>query len=185
MTAGLLPFGRQTVGSLLATRAAATPHAPFLAFDDGESTTELDYAAAARLAERGAAVLAGAGVGRGDRVALVLDNRPEFLACWFGAALIGAIVVPANPQTSVAELRHIVGHARCRVVVCPPRGRAGRVRRRGARRPLAGGAAAVPRQRAVLLRHVGAGHRRPREPTPGGGAVLRRVKTQGRARVRG
>ncbi|MEU0565239.1 AMP-binding protein [Nonomuraea sp. NPDC005983] len=114
----LLPFGRQTVGSLLVERAAATPHAPFLTFDDGDAT--FDYADTVRLAERGAAVLAGAGVGRGDRVALVLDNRPEFLACWFGAAMIGAVIVPTGPQTSAEELRHIVGHARCRVVVCTP-----------------------------------------------------------------
>ncbi|MBC7106322.1 MAG: acyl--CoA ligase, partial [Firmicutes bacterium] len=36
------------------------------------------------------------GVGRGDRVALLLPNGPEFIAGFFGALKIGAAVVPVN-----------------------------------------------------------------------------------------
>ena len=51
---------------------------------------------AARAGERAAAVLAGYGVGPGDRVAVVLPNSPSFVEAFFGALRLGAIVVPFN-----------------------------------------------------------------------------------------
>jgi crotonobetaine/carnitine-CoA ligase len=55
--------------------------------------------------------LEAAGVGRGDRVHLHLRNRPEFLFSWFGAALMGASIVPTNILSSVDELEYIVRHS--------------------------------------------------------------------------
>ncbi len=52
-----------------------------------------------------------AGLGRGDRVHLHLRNRPEFLFAWFGAALMGASIVPTNIASSVDELAYIVEYA--------------------------------------------------------------------------
>ncbi|MEU4332028.1 AMP-binding protein [Nonomuraea dietziae] len=104
------------MASLLTERAAATPHAPFLLFEEAAYS----YADTLDLARSGAAALAAAGVGRGERVALVLGNVPEYFACWFGAALLGAVVVPIGPQAGADELRYAVGHAGCRVAVGPP-----------------------------------------------------------------
>ena len=36
------------------------------------------------------------GVNKGDRVALLIDNRVEFIESWFATHMIGAIVVPLN-----------------------------------------------------------------------------------------
>ena len=36
------------------------------------------------------------GIAKGDRVALFLPNCPEFLYCWFGLSMIGAVSVPIN-----------------------------------------------------------------------------------------
>ena len=44
------------------------------------------------------------GVGRGDRVAIAMRNLPEFVIGFWGAALLGAIVVPLNSWWTGAEL---------------------------------------------------------------------------------
>lgn len=127
MTAELTSHGTRTVASVLLERAATRPAAPFLIFDehveaDGEGGAgggagRLDYRQAAGLARRGAAVLAGLGVGRGDRFAVVTGNRAEFFACWFGAALLGAVLVPADPAAPADELAHVIAHSGCRAAV--------------------------------------------------------------------
>ncbi|WP_423841937.1 AMP-binding protein [Aeromonas veronii] len=38
------------------------------------------------------------GIRKGDKVALHLDNCPEFIFCWFGLAKIGAVMVPINAR---------------------------------------------------------------------------------------
>ena len=71
---------------------------------------------------RGAAsVFETAGVGHGDRVHLHLRNGPEFLFCWFGAALIGASIVPTNIASSVDELSYIVAHGEVKLSVTESR----------------------------------------------------------------
>ncbi|WP_337049419.1 crotonobetaine/carnitine-CoA ligase [Serratia fonticola] len=59
----------------------------------------------------------GLGVGKGDRVALHLDNCPEFIFCWFGLAKIGAIVVPINARFLIEESRWLVDNCQARMVV--------------------------------------------------------------------
>lgn len=113
----LLPFGTHTVGSLLAEHAADRPDAVFLVYEDEAGVTTYTYAETLALAQRGAGVLAGLGVGRSDRFGMVVSNRPEFFACWFGAALRGAVMVPMNPQSTVHELAFMLEHSKCKAVI--------------------------------------------------------------------
>src|SRR5437879_9010741 len=46
------------------------------------------------------------GVKKGDRVALVLPNTPQFLIAFYGALRAGAVVVPCNPRYTAPELAH-------------------------------------------------------------------------------
>jgi long-chain acyl-CoA synthetase len=46
------------------------------------------------------------GVKKGDRVAIMLPNTPQFVIAFFGALRAGAIVVPCNPLYTAPELRH-------------------------------------------------------------------------------
>jgi long-chain acyl-CoA synthetase len=76
---------------------------------DGRSET---YAALESRAARSATRLRELGVETGDRVAVRLPNGPDFVAVWFGALRLGAIVVPLNPllaQREVDERRRISG----------------------------------------------------------------------------
>lgn len=54
---------------------------------------------------RFAAALHALGVHKGDRVALVLPNLPQFVIAFYGALKLGAIVVNTNPQYTGRELQ--------------------------------------------------------------------------------
>ncbi len=56
----------------------------------------LTYSALRESAHRFANALVGLGVRPGDRVALMVPNRPEFTAAYFGILASGAVVVPLN-----------------------------------------------------------------------------------------
>jgi fatty-acyl-CoA synthase len=73
---------------------------------DGERS--LDYAALHERTCRAAAVLAGRGVARGDRVGLLLRNRSAYLETVFAAARLGAIAVPINARFTAHEIRRVL-----------------------------------------------------------------------------
>ena len=57
------------------------------------------------------------GVEKGDKVALHLDNCPEFIFCWFGLAKIGAIMVPINARFLAEESSWLIQNCQARMVV--------------------------------------------------------------------
>ena len=61
--------------------------------------------------------LASMGLGRGDPVAVVLPNVPEFAFAFFAVLRLGGIVVPLNPQFKDAELDFHFREAGVRAVV--------------------------------------------------------------------
>jgi len=109
--------GHRTLDRLLAWRARATPHRIFVVFDDMEGgVTKLSWRSFRRQVERTANLLRALGVGRGERINLHLPNCLEFLYLWFGAARIGAVIVPTNTASAVPELEYLVAHSGCRVI---------------------------------------------------------------------
>ena len=65
----------------------------------------LTYAKLDRLADRFAAGLQSLGVRKGDRVALLLPNCPQFVIAFYGALRAGAVIVPCNPLYTAPELQ--------------------------------------------------------------------------------
>src|SRR5947209_13271324 len=57
------------------------------------------------------------GVKKGDRVALVLPNTPQFVIAFYGALRAGAIVVPCNPLYTPPELQYQLADSGATVVV--------------------------------------------------------------------
>src|SRR5213593_861598 len=57
------------------------------------------------------------GVKKGDRVALVLPNSPQFLIAFYGALRAGATLVPCNPLYTAPELQHQLADSGATVVV--------------------------------------------------------------------
>lgn len=58
------------------------------------------------------------GVGAGDRVAIILQNVPQFVMMTVAAWKIGAIPLPMNPMYRVAELVRLFADAEPKVVLC-------------------------------------------------------------------
>jgi long-chain acyl-CoA synthetase len=94
------PYPERTLLDDLADGAGQRPDAPAALFK-GRTVTwgELD-----RRSDAFAAALAGLGVAKGDRVALLLPNCPQFLIGELGAWKAGAILVPLNPIYTEQEL---------------------------------------------------------------------------------
>jgi carnitine-CoA ligase len=104
----------ETIPDLLAWRLArAAPGRPWLFFE-GDSWTLADVAGEV---DRCAVGLAERGVVRGDRVALLLGNRPEALFAWFAANRLGAIASPFNHALKAPELAALLRLTRPRVLV--------------------------------------------------------------------
>ena len=109
--------GVRTLPALLEARARADPDAPFVLFDDlHRQVTARTYRAFEREVNRTAHLLDRLGVRRGDTVNLLLANCLEFLALWFGAAKLGAVIVPVNTASSASELEYLVAHSESRLI---------------------------------------------------------------------
>ena len=72
---------------------------------------ELTFAGLHEQAQSWAGAFARMGVGKGDRVALYLCNRPEFVIAYLAALEAGAVMVPINLRYRRRELSHIMGDA--------------------------------------------------------------------------
>jgi fatty-acyl-CoA synthase len=66
---------------------------------------------------RVAAGLVAHGVGKGDRIAILMTNRPEFVEVALAANAIGAIGVPLNFRLAPEEAAYILSHSAAKVVV--------------------------------------------------------------------
>ncbi len=64
--------------------------------------------------------LRGLGIGAGDRIALWLVNRPEWLAILFACARIGAAVAAVNTRYRSSELTHILHSSGAKLLVLAP-----------------------------------------------------------------
>lgn len=78
----------------------------------------LSFAELDREANRVAAGLAGMGVGRGDRVGLVLPNDLEMVVAVYGVVRSGAAFCPINPTTRPAKLERILEDVTAAAVLC-------------------------------------------------------------------
>src|ERR687897_400658 len=61
--------------------------------------------------------LAGLGVGRGDTVALMLGNRPEFHIADLAAMTLGATPFSIYPTFTAGQIAFVVGDAKARVAI--------------------------------------------------------------------
>ncbi len=96
-------------------RASADAHLarPALVFHGREIT----YAELDDRTDLTAATLAGLGVRRGDRVALLAGNVPEFVSSFYGIARAGAGVCPLNIQLTGEEIGYVLADAGVRAAI--------------------------------------------------------------------
>jgi long-chain acyl-CoA synthetase len=90
---------------------------PFLWAKIGGRYRSISWAEAAEAVDRLARGLTALGIEAGDRVALVSENRPEWVIADLAIMSAGAITVPAYTTNTVDDHRHILGNSGARAVI--------------------------------------------------------------------
>jgi len=86
---------------------------PYIVTDD----RELSYAETQELSRRYAAGLQKIGVRAGDRVGVLMANHPELAILKFAISRIGAVAVGFNFQLRTEELKYVLDHSGCKVLI--------------------------------------------------------------------
>jgi fatty-acyl-CoA synthase len=102
-----------SVADLVDERVAAAPHRLAILFE-GRKVTNAELDAAANRVARWASAQ---GIGRGDVVALLMENRPEFVMTWLGLAKLGAVTALLNTNLRGQPLAHSIGLADARHLI--------------------------------------------------------------------
>src|SRR5437867_10965504 len=108
-----MPPLRPTLGDLLDEMAAARPDAEAVV-GRGQRLT---YAALRAQADGLARALLAIGVRRGDRVALLLPNRPEWIVAAFASARVSAVTVGISTFSTRRAIASTLDHARPPAVI--------------------------------------------------------------------
>jgi fatty-acyl-CoA synthase len=102
------------LSDLIERNAAFTPDKAATIFEGAV----LSYAAfSARIEQAARALKAEFGVSRGDRVAIISLNRPDYLVLLYACARLGAMLVPLNWRLAVAEQLFILSDAAAKVLM--------------------------------------------------------------------
>src|SRR5258707_10729401 len=104
--ASLRPASR-TLGDRVDEMATARPGAEALVFRD----ERLDYAGLKVRVDEFARAFLAVGIRRGDRVALLVTNRTEWIVAAFAAAKIGAVVAAVSTFSTPRELAWALEHS--------------------------------------------------------------------------
>lgn len=104
-----------TVRELVERQAALRPHAIFAT--DGDGRSSITYAELARACRQVTALLLSHGSRPGDTVAVVVPNGLQTLRLLLGAMHGGWCVNPINLLSQADQMRYVLGHSDCKVVV--------------------------------------------------------------------
>ncbi len=105
------PFSR-TAFALLAEQAGRNPDGLAVIAAAGNATFQQLFQRAGQVA----ATLRGDGIGRGDRVGLLVNNRSEWLEIFFGASALGATVVPFSTWSKASEIDFLLSDSKVRIL---------------------------------------------------------------------
>ncbi|MCQ8782136.1 AMP-binding protein [Mangrovibrevibacter kandeliae] len=86
----------------------------------GIAAGSIAYGEALERVESLAAAYRAGGYGPGDRVGLLLQNRPDYVFHWFALNALGVSVVPINPDLRSAELEYLIAHSEMALAVAIP-----------------------------------------------------------------
>jgi fatty-acyl-CoA synthase len=109
--------GSWAVGDLLTAQARRRPLA--IALVDGDRSC--DYLTLNRRCNRLANALTAMGLRRGDRVAILSENRAEYIEATYAAAKLGVILAALNWRLARTELSHCVSLVQPSLVLVSPR----------------------------------------------------------------
>ena len=105
------------LGAWLPKRRQIMPEKVALIFGDGQ---EMTYRTLADLTDAMSGLLTQRGIRKGDTVAFIGENCPEFIMTLFGCAQIGAVFVPVNTRLAPPEIAHVLSDSGARVLIHGP-----------------------------------------------------------------
>jgi crotonobetaine/carnitine-CoA ligase len=108
-----------TIIELVRDAARRDPDRPLLIFEDGLVLTRRELVARV---ETFAAALAGQ-IAPADRVAIILDNRAEFMIAWLAVVALRATLVSVNPDVKEHDARHALRDSAAVLVIISARHR--------------------------------------------------------------
>ncbi len=108
--------GAPAAADWLARRAELSPER--VALIDAERGERISFRQWNARAERAAHRLVAAGIGRGDRVAVLAENAPAVLDLLFACGKLGAVFMPLNWRLAGPELAAQIGHAEPAALCC-------------------------------------------------------------------
>ena len=104
---------QRTIGHLLKKRVARYGNREFMRYQE----RVYGFADIDRESNQVAAGLQKLGVSKGDKVAIILSNRPEYLFSWFGVSKIGAVEVPINTAHMGDLLIYMLNQSDSKVII--------------------------------------------------------------------
>jgi len=108
------PYPKKSLYSFLDATAAEYPDNPACFY----LGNEISYKELKLEVDRLTAALADLGITKGDRVATILPNCPQFIISHFGILKAGAVHVPCSVLHKAAGLIHEIGNSEAATVIC-------------------------------------------------------------------
>jgi long-chain acyl-CoA synthetase len=108
-----LTFPGRPLSEILDTTAVEAPDAKATWF----LGAELSYGEIKSRSDRFARALAAQDIGKGDRVAIMLPNCPQYIVAAFAILRLGAVVVNVNPTFTPPEILHIIKDSGARAML--------------------------------------------------------------------
>jgi O-succinylbenzoate-CoA ligase len=105
----------KNIGYMLRQRATVSPRLE--AYVEPSTNVRMNYTEMNALANRCANMLTSLGIGKGDRVGLLMPNSVEFCCLFYAAAKIGAVAVPLNTRLAAPEVDFILSDSGSKVVI--------------------------------------------------------------------
>ena len=111
----------ETLTSQLAGVAREGADRVAISYRQGESVREYTCGRLYRSSLAVAGWLKARGVARGERVAILLENRPQWPLSYFGILLAGAVAVPLDPVSRWDHLRYTLEQTQARIIFTFPK----------------------------------------------------------------
>ena len=105
-----------TIPELMRQRAEEHQDETFIIFED----QTFGYRTIQENCCRVAANLAARGIGKGDKIVLLMGNCMEFLYLFLGVGRIGAVIVPINPMLKPDEIAYIANNSDATTIITVP-----------------------------------------------------------------
>ncbi|MCX5893666.1 MAG: AMP-binding protein, partial [Deltaproteobacteria bacterium] len=110
----------KTLTGILAAAAREAPDRVALLHRQDDQVSEYTYGQLYRHSLSVAGWLKAQGVQKGDRAAILLENRPEWPMSYFGTVLAGAVAVPLDPVSRWDQVRYALKQTQARIIFTFP-----------------------------------------------------------------